>query len=253
MKTKLIATVMIMLFLASMTVVAVPVSAQPSEVWVDDDYTPATPTWGTTHFDEIQDGVDAVAIGGTVHVYEGIYDEQVVIVKSLTLQGTGDTTIIKPSSAAKLTQVFGGLFWYGTPNTKQIAGIIVANVPDGSSVAIKNLKVDESSVTTKPAGADYLAGIFYRETGGTVDAVSVVGGGSCSGGDKAFGMYLSAGTNTVLVEVKGSTITNFDKEGIDAQGNKLTVNIHHNTITGEVRSRTRFRTVLISAGMLQGR
>jgi hypothetical protein len=45
-------------------------------------------------------------------------------------------------------------------------------------------------------------------------------------------MYLSAGTNTVSVEVKDSTITNFDKEGINAEGNKLTVNIHHNTITG---------------------
>ena len=95
----------------------------------------------------IQEGVNLVS-GSTVNVAAGTYDEQVVINKSLTLQGAGDTTIIKPSSAAKLTQVYDGLFWYGTPNTKQIAGIIVANVSDGSAVTVKNLKVDESLVTT---------------------------------------------------------------------------------------------------------
>jgi hypothetical protein len=183
-------------------------------------------------YSTIQAAINAAnpAGGDTVAVAAGTYDEQVVINKSLTLQGAGDTTIVKPSSAANLTQVFSGLFWYG--GTKNIAGIIVANVSDGSSVTVKNLKVDESSVTSKPTGADYLAGIFYRETGGTVDTVNVDGGGAWSGGDRAYGMYLSAGTNTVSVEVKGSTFTNFDKEGINAEGNTLTVNIHHNTITG---------------------
>ncbi len=36
--------------------------------------------------------------------------------------------------------------------------------------------------------------------------------------------------------VKGCTITNFDKNGIEAMGDKLTVNIHHNTITGPLPS-----------------
>jgi hypothetical protein len=168
--------------------------------------------------------------GDTIIVAAGTYDEQVVIDKSLTLLGYGATAIVKPSSDAKLAQVFDGLFWFG--GTKQVAGIIVANVLDGSSVTLKNLKVDESLVAAKPAGADYLAGIFYRETGGLVDTVSVVGGGSWSGTDRAYGMYLSAATNTVWVEVKRSTITNYDKNGIEAHGSKLTASIHHNTITG---------------------
>lgn len=44
-----------------------PARAQPPEVWVDDDFTPATPGWETTHFDNIQDGIDAVA-SSIVHV-----------------------------------------------------------------------------------------------------------------------------------------------------------------------------------------
>lgn len=187
---------------------------------------------GPFEFSAIQAAINAADEGDTINVAPGMYDEQVVIDKSLTLQGAGDTTIIKPSSADKLTQVFDGLFWYGVPDKKNVAGIIVANVADGRSVTIKDLKVDESFVTTKPTGADYLAGIFYRETGGTVDTVTVAGTGAWSSIDRAYGMYLSAGTNTVTVEVKNSTITNFDKNGIEAMGNKLTANIHHNTITG---------------------
>jgi hypothetical protein len=208
---------------------ASPVMAQPpSQVWVDDDFNTGTPGWNVTRFAVIQDGVDAVASGGTVHVAAGTYDEQVVIDNMLTLHGAGATTVIKPS-ADNLTQVFTGLFWSG--GTKNIAAIVVANVP-GSSVTIENLKVDESLVTTRPAGADCLAGIFYRETGGLIDTVTISGTGAWAGSDRAYGIYLSAATNAVSVEIAGSRITNFDTNGVEVMGNKLTANINHNTITG---------------------
>jgi hypothetical protein len=185
---------------------------------------------GNSAFKTIQYAINdaRVVSGDTISVAAGTYDEQVVTTKSLTLQGAGDTTIVKPSSAAKLTTVLDGNHYGGIV---KIAGIIVANVASGADVTVKNLKVDGSSVTTKPTGAEYFAGIFYGETGGIVDTVSVVGGGAWSPG-RGFGAYLSAVTNTVSVEVKGSTITNYDKSGIDAYGNKLTVDMHHNTVTG---------------------
>jgi hypothetical protein len=206
-----------------------PVRAQaPGEVWVDDDFDPGTPGWNVTRFAVIQDGVNAVASGGTVHVAAGIYDEQVVIDKTLKLQGAGVSTVVKPS-ADNLTQAFTGLFWSG--GMKDIAGIVVAHVP-GGSVTIENLKVDESLVTAKPAGADCLTGIFYRETGGLIDTVTIAGTGTWSGSDKAYGIYLSAATNPASVEIAGSRITNVDGDGIEMMGNKLTANINHNTITG---------------------
>ncbi|MCK4722273.1 MAG: right-handed parallel beta-helix repeat-containing protein, partial [Dehalococcoidia bacterium] len=55
-------------------VTAVPVGAQISEVWVDDDFTEATAGWGTTHFATIQDGIDAVDPDGTVYVADGDYN-----------------------------------------------------------------------------------------------------------------------------------------------------------------------------------
>jgi parallel beta-helix repeat protein len=45
----------------------------PAAVWVDDDFDDSTPGWGTDHFRTIQEGIDAVAPKGTVHVAEGIY------------------------------------------------------------------------------------------------------------------------------------------------------------------------------------
>ncbi len=56
-------------------------------------------------FDTIQAAVNAATPGQTIYAYEGTYDEQVVINTSLTLQGTGNTTIIQPSGTDKLTSL----------------------------------------------------------------------------------------------------------------------------------------------------
>jgi hypothetical protein len=56
-------------------------------VYVDDDYNSSTPGWGITHFDNIQDGVDAVSVNGTVYVFNGTYYENVVVNKSINLIG----------------------------------------------------------------------------------------------------------------------------------------------------------------------
>ena len=233
---KTFSVVMVLVLIAALGAALVPASPVEAQAtwYVDgalgtDDGTHGTGP-GVNAFKTIQYAINdsRVTGGDTINVAAGTYDEQVVINKSLTLQGAGNTTIVKPSSADKLTTVLDGNHYGGTV---KIAGIIVANVPSGASVTVKNLKVDGSGVTTMPTGAKYFAGIFYGETGGIVDTVSVVGGGAWSP-DQGFGAYLSAVTNTVSVEVKGSTITNYDKSGIDAYGNKLTVDIHHNTVTG---------------------
>ncbi|MHC4941862.1 MAG: right-handed parallel beta-helix repeat-containing protein [Planctomycetota bacterium] len=59
----------------------------PLGVYVDDDYGPWTPGWQKDRFDTIQDGVNAVEEGGTVHVLAGFYSENVVIKKTLRLIG----------------------------------------------------------------------------------------------------------------------------------------------------------------------
>ena len=78
----------------------------PGIVYVDDDWVgvtagadpdgsgPAT-TLGVDAFSSIQEGINAVAVDGTVNVAAGTYPEQAVINKSLKLLGAGAGTIIK--------------------------------------------------------------------------------------------------------------------------------------------------------------
>ena len=66
-------------------------------VWVDDDYCDGCSndghTWGTDAFATIQEGVDAVAAGGTVNVAAGTYYEQINISKSLSIIGVSKDNV----------------------------------------------------------------------------------------------------------------------------------------------------------------
>lgn len=72
-------------------------------VWVDDDWAgkrfgdvvDVYRIFGVDAFATIQDGINAVAISGTVHIRAGVYREQVVIEKSgITLDGEGQGLVI---------------------------------------------------------------------------------------------------------------------------------------------------------------
>jgi serine protease len=96
---------------------SVPVLAAP-EVWVDDDFDSSTPGWGTTHFDSIQDGIDAADLGGaTVHVADGTYYEDITLKNGVdvmgagasgtTIDGTGGGSVVAAASISSGT-VFDG-------------------------------------------------------------------------------------------------------------------------------------------------
>ncbi|MDP3387080.1 MAG: right-handed parallel beta-helix repeat-containing protein [Eubacteriales bacterium] len=63
------------------------------EVWVSPVYSQKTAGWGMTRFSEIKDAVDVVLPGGTVYVGPGTYYENIIIAKSITLQGENPDSI----------------------------------------------------------------------------------------------------------------------------------------------------------------
>jgi parallel beta-helix repeat protein len=89
------------------------VSAQFSDVWVDDDYPHNEDTDGDEFFRTIGAGINNVAISGTVHVYAGTYSSTtngesfpLKIGKSITLQGEDrDTTIIDGNGSYDVIEV----------------------------------------------------------------------------------------------------------------------------------------------------
>ena len=103
-----------------------------------------------------------------------------------------------------------------------------------SSVVVKKLKIDGVNITAIPTDSNWVAGILYRETGGVIDDVTVTNMTIVPlDWVRGYGIVLYAGdTGAVSVEVKSCRISNYDKNGINAQGNTLKANIHDNIITG---------------------
>jgi len=180
----------------------------------------------------IQDAIDAATPGDTISVAAGTYDEQVVITKSLTLQGAGDTTIIRPSGAGILTSVY--TYPVGIPIYAgvKIAGIVTVENVATPGVTIKDLKVDGVNITSLPADAARLAGILYGESAGTIQNVTVNTIKTTGYVDRTYGIDVSAAGTAVSVEVANNRISDFARNGIMANGGSLTANIHDNTITG---------------------
>src|SRR4030042_4176186 len=138
--TKGIVIGIVMLFIgASVLPFVKNVRAEPTTVYVDDDFTASTPGWGYDHFNMIQNGVDGVAIGGTIIVYNGTYVENVMIDKPVQLYGENrNSTIIDGgnlTSTIRITAdhvVFNGCTVINGNNVYPNAGIYLDNV-EGST------------------------------------------------------------------------------------------------------------------------
>lgn len=181
----------------------------------------------------IQHAVDTVSAGSTINVVAGEYDEQVVIKKALTLQGAGDTTIIKPSSGDKLT--------YHVQHSElgnYYTGVVVVET-DGADVTVKDLKIDAANITNLTS-TYYFTGITYFDTGGVIDNIMVAnvlrGDPATPQCDYVDGIHVKAQTKTLSIEVKYCTVQNSGGNNIILKEGEapaaLTANIHHNTIIG---------------------
>jgi len=77
---------------------------QPDTVYVDDD---ADPSWyDYAHVKTIEEGINNVTVGGTVQVYNGTYQENVVVDKTISLIGDDrDITIINGSGISEVINI----------------------------------------------------------------------------------------------------------------------------------------------------
>jgi len=173
---------------------------------------------------QIQDAVDTVASDSFIFVTPGTYDEQVLIDKSLTLQGVGDGTVIQPP-AVELTAT-SNIPWIGGGTGTMSA--IVSVETTGGTVIIKDLKIDGSLIPSK--ATTWVGGLVYLETSGKVEGVTVIGNPALP--DRTAGIFAAAITNPASLEVTGCTVIGYNRAGIYALGGEFTADYHHNEING---------------------
>ena len=166
--------------------------------------------------------------------------------KDITLQGAGvgQTIIESPDSAALVES-------YHESNSGLPYRYSVVTVKDNSDVTITGVTVDgrdQGSISSAP-GAYNFAGVYVINSDADIDGIAVtnvreLNGGETSGNQRNHAVIVTGyeahgGATAYHVEIENSTISNFQKTGIFANGPGLTVDIHDNTIIG---THTAFQT-----------
>ena len=98
-------------------------STQP-KYFVDDNFNSSTPGWQSDHFDNIQDAIDKASANERIIVYEGIYEENIIINKAISLFG------------------------------EDVDQVIIDGGNEGSVVTITSSNVDFSTFTIQNSGSN---------------------------------------------------------------------------------------------------
>jgi parallel beta-helix repeat protein len=170
--------------------------------------------------------------GDTIHVAAGTYQEQVVINKSLTIEGTGDPVIQAPASVSKFKFPESGAWWdpvlfaFGGTN----AGGSISGA-DTITVSISGFTVDG----TDRVPYDRAAGILLRNAGGNVTDNTVQN--MYIDGKQTLGILVYGDSDVVIM---GNDVSGYSRGGIVANGDSITspsyptphAVIAGNTVTG---------------------
>jgi parallel beta-helix repeat protein len=178
---------------------------QCSEVYVDDGYASSTPGWGYDHFAKVQDGIDGVAFGGTVHVYDGTYNEALYISKSVTVKA-GSAPVIQGSQLFAMA--------YGNREA-------VIFVKDAASVILEGLDIEGLGLGP---GKSYA--VAYQNSNGTIKGCTI--SPNTIGDLSSTGIYAISRSN---LRVENCLVENFGRIGIYATN--AIIDIHNNRIIGQ--------------------
>jgi len=125
-----------------------------SVVYVDDDFDSSTNGWQITHFDMIQDGINAAAEHGEIYVYNGVYYENILINKSINLIGENkDTTIIDGNGSGNIINISDdevnvtGFTICFSGNSQSNSGIYVTS--NFNTIILNNIENNKNGILIK--------------------------------------------------------------------------------------------------------
>lgn len=183
-------------------------------------------------FPTIQAAVNAAPTGATVLVCPGTYPEQVLINKTLTLQGAE----LAMASGAVISAPAGGVAANATSlsSPNPIAAQVL--VQDAKDVDIRNLTVDGSN--NGVAGCTpILIGIFYENASGEISHAAVLNQAltpSLNGCQSGLGIFAQAGGGgAAKLEVEDSVVQGYQKNGITGNEAGTFLSVVGNSVTGQ--------------------
>jgi Right handed beta helix region len=192
-------------------------------------------------FTTIQSAVNAANPGDTVQVCAGSYPEQVMITKTLKVQGLA----VGNANAVVILPPVNGL----VANTTETSGArlpeaaqVLVQTPKGEGgsieVRLRNLTID--GIGNKVTGCvPRVTGVLYQNASGTiaqVEARNQVLSASLIGCQSGFGLRVESSDDApglAAVTVQDSTVHDYQKDGITAIGTDTAVQISRNTIRGQ--------------------
>ena len=169
---------------------------QYGAVWVDDDFNSSTPGWGEYKFAKIQDGVNAVASGGTVHVAAGTYVENVVTTVPLAIVGAGQSTVVAPAGGTAIA--------------------LAAGTDAARRSVLRNLRVQGAGTGIAAGGFTTLDGV--TSTGHSSYGINLASGQDlivtgCHFDGNAVGLKLSSSASFSHITISGSSFDNNTQHG----------------------------------------
>jgi len=197
----------------------------PPEVWVDDDYNSSTPGWDYDHFAKIQDGIDAVTAGGIVHVASGTYNEQIIINKSLILQGLPNAPskpVVKAPDTVNKYKIPESSSWWepiifafggSVDGSGNVTSSVTVGVNIDGLIIDGNNRVPSSGIRASGILFRNIKDISYSKISNNVVRNMYVDG------RETFGITAYGDS---LVEIKGNEVSGYARCGIGANGDSVT-------------------------------
>jgi len=221
----------------SVAILLVATSAYGSTLVVNNNKANTSSPCSTAGYKTIGAAITAAHSGDSIVVCPGIYPEAVYINKpSLKLTGLsadGSSRIeLLPSAGIQTTDPNAN-----ADNSRENVILLVDSV---AGVEISNISVNGSKATNTCATGN--VGIYFRNASGSVSdsTVAYIGlnhDGSLSACQEGVGVYADNGSGKLAnLTVTGSSVHNYNKNGITANGSGTTLVAENNTITGAGRT-----------------
>jgi len=175
-------------------------------------------------FTSIQAAVNAASPGDQIIVCKGVYPEQVVIHKSLSIDASNGAILMPSAMKANSASLFDG--------SPLAVALLVA---DTTEVSIEGLIVDGSNSGISECAPD-LFGIAFQNASGSIQHTTVRNfrlGSNLSGCQSGTGIFVQSGGGRLSnVWIENNSVHDFQKNGITADEVGTEVFVRSNVVGG---------------------